>query len=350
MADSLETRIAARRQKDINGFTEKYQQQVDKLINQYGKQVQPLFLKIAQKLQRDIENLHNEVGALESMNDEERAQRLRYQAARLEVIKRQLLREIGNVSRLQEEALTNYIAYEYTRSYYFHAYGLEQALRLRVNLPHLTYNHVMGVLANPWLPDGKTYSDRSRANTSYFAKKIQDAITQGTAEGWSINKTAQQIKKVTGEGYYNSVRLARTEFTRAAGQGSTISYMENADILDGKRWNAVLDGRTAPKDAANDGKLYELDYDTPANPGIPGERIPNHPNCRCLWTPVISMLGVSEQERIARGAGDSLNNFGERTYTKARTYREYAKERGLPDLDTRLASDDPRKYLRRDER
>lgn len=87
-----------------------------------------------------------------------------------------------------------------------------------------------------------------------------------------------------------------------------------------------MDLVTAKKDAQNDGQVFELSYDTPENLGQPGKQIPNHPNCRCKWSPVLSALGTSTKERIAR---DRESN---RIYTKARTYKEYAKERGLPDV------------------
>ena len=249
----------------------------------------------------------------------------------------------------QKAKMDRNLAYSYSEAYYFHAFGLEKAAKVAVNVPILTQGHVIGVLVNPWLPDGNTYSDRLRANTQYLASKMVKTLENAMGSGWSINRTAREIQKNAQEGYYNAVRLARTEINRAAAQGANHVYMQNADIMDGKRWNAVLDARTAPKDAQNDGQTFDLDYDTPENPGEAGKRIPNHPNCRCKWSPILSALGISTKERIARGAGDSKNEFGERTYTKARTYKEYAKERGLPDLDDLVRNEDPRKYLRRGE-
>jgi hypothetical protein len=117
--------------------------------------------------------------------------------------------------------------------------------------------------------------------------------------------------------------------------------MQNSDILDGKRWNATLDQKTAPKDADNDGEIFDLDYDTPENPAVPGKRIPNHPNCRCRYTPVISALGVQKEKgRIAKDPKDKS-----REYFKG-NYREYAKFKNLPDLDERLKAENPARYLR----
>jgi hypothetical protein len=63
-------------------------------------------------------------------------------------------------------------------------------------------------------------------------------------------------------------------------------------------------------------------------------------NCRCRYTPLLSATGISDRERIAK------DEKGNRIYTKARTYREYAKENGLPDLDERLVKENPARYLR----
>jgi SPP1 gp7 family putative phage head morphogenesis protein len=272
---------------------------------------------------------------------------MKRQLKRLALLQQQIVNILSDDS--QEEKLKRSLAYQYTEAYYFHAFGMEQAARVTINVPILLESYVMGVLANPWLPDGKTYGNRIRSNTQYLAEKMVTALEEAVSKGWSVNRTARYIQETANEGFYNAVRLARTELNRAAAQGASHLYMQNADILDGKRWNAVLDARTAPKDAANDGRTFVLDYDTPENPGVPGARIPNHPNCRCKWTPILSALGISTKERIARGDGDSKTEFGERMYTQARTYKEYAKERGLPDLEDRLRNDDPKNYLRRGE-
>lgn len=68
------------------------------------------------------------------------------------------------------------------------------------------------------------------------SKKAKEEVEEELVEsGRSINRTAREIQKQAGEGYYNAVRLARTEMTRAAAQGANHSYMQNADIMDGKR-------------------------------------------------------------------------------------------------------------------
>lgn len=340
-------------QKDMEGFIVKHQDVLDKRSAQYAKEIQPFWDNVGNSIEREIRAIYgqlqdaNGVPIMKQPIEPAKFRNMQRQMERLQTLHDFLVDKMGVVE--QDEKMTRNLAYSFTEAYYYHGYALEQSAKVVMMLPVLTQGVVMGVLANPWLPDGRTYSDRLRANTTYLAGKMREAVEEGVGKGWGINRLARRIKDVAGEGFYNSVRLARTEMTRAAAQGANHTYMQNADIMDGKRWNAVLDARTAPKDAQNDGKIFDLDYDTPENKGEAGRRIPNHPNCRCKWTPVLSALGVSTRERIARGEGDTKTKFGERTYTKARDYETYAKERGLPDINDAVRNEDPRRYLRRGE-
>lgn len=349
MADSLiDARVLARRQKDVDSFVEKYQDIVDARLKRFGKEIAPIWHRAAQRIERRLKQVLLEIAAGAEILPDFKLTALQNKAKRLNTLYAEIRSIIGETAGPLNQKIGRKVAYTYIESYYQHGYGLEQGAKVRIQIPLLTDHDVIGVLNNPWLPDDKTYSDRIRASTVYLAEKMTQSIGRAVTEGWNWNETALHIKKTANEGYYNAVRLARTEMARASSLGASHMYLENADILDGKRWNATLDRRTAPKDASNDGKTYPLDYDTPENPGVPGQRIPNHPNCRCRWSPVLSALGISDKERIAR-KDDGPDSFGERYYTKAGTYREYAKERGLPDLDTRLENDDPKRYLHRGE-
>jgi SPP1 gp7 family putative phage head morphogenesis protein len=343
----IDKKVLERRQKDLDGFIDRYQKIIDNRAAKYAKEIRPFWERVAKLIAEEFKLIYEElqdangVPIVKEPIQPAKYRNMQRQLKRLIMLQMQLAAIMATEE--QREKLRRNLAYQYTEAYYFHAFGLEQAAKVAISVPILTHDRVMSILSNPWLPDGNTYSDRIRANTAFLAEKMEEVLEEAVTKGWSINRTARRITEVAGEGYYNAVRLARTELNRAASMGASHAYMQNADILDGKRWNATLDSKTAPKDADNDGKMYDLNYDTEENPGKPGERIPNHPNCRCKYSPVLSALGISDRERIAR------DKDGERIYTKARTYREYAKEVGLPDLDERLRNDDPRRYLRRGE-
>ncbi|MEK4879326.1 phage minor head protein [Paenibacillus sp. FSL R5-0908] len=323
----------------------KHQAILDKRSIDYGKLILPTWRKVETGLLASIKELYAKYAG----PDGKLMGAKLTEAARLQELQRMALGMIRTLEG-QADLLENHIAFTYVDSVNFNTWALEQATNITVATPVLTYPQVMGVIANPWLPDGKTYSDRIRANTANLALKMDETILQATTQGWDLPKTARKVRDEAGESYDRALTLARTEMNRAASLASSHSFIQNSDILGGKRWVATLDIRTAPKDADNDGKIYDVAYDTPEMPGTPGQRIPNHPNCRCKYSPVVDGMSKKIRERIARGDGDTLDNYGQRYYTKAQTYREYAKERGLPDLDERLAKDNPKKYLRRGEK
>lgn len=332
--------VLARMQRDADKFIETYQGRLDLQVQQHTKDLIPTWQRLYKRLTKQMDEIY---GAATATNDLNRAATLIAKADRLKALANSVARDLATAGETVQPYLTGALVKQYEQSYYSHAWGLEQAAQVSVNVPQLNSMQVLGALANPWLPDGANYATRLGVNMAYFGQKMKDTVEQAITEGWGVNQAARALTGVLGESYNNSVRLVRTELNRAASLGSSYLYMQNSDILDGKRWNATLDSRTAPKDAANDGKQYDLDYDTQTSPGVPGQRIPNHPNCRCKYSPVISALGVSTKERIAR-TGDGPDSWGERTYTKARTYQEYAKARGLPDPTTR--KDNLKAYLR----
>lgn len=333
----LEKRIADR-EATLEARINAYNGILDKRAEKYAAEIAPTWKKVEKDLVAGIKDIYDkyakEDGTLDpaKFREVERLKLLKYQATQLK-----------HAAEGQTPKLRNHLAFTYTDSYYYTAFQMQDVLpAVNIAAPLLTHAAVMGVINNPWLEDGNTYAERQLISNAFLGQKMKEAVLQATGRGWDINTTARRISAIAGEGYHNSVRLARTEINRAAGQASTHSFLQNADILDGKRWNATLDSKTAPRDAANDRKTYDLEYDTPEMPGRKGERIPNHANCRCKWTPILASLGSREGERIARDAN------GKRIYTNAKDYRAYAKEQGI-DLDERLRNDDPKRYLRQGE-
>lgn len=155
---------------------------------------------------------------------------------------------------------------------------------------------------------------------------------------------AKELSKRIDESYYNGSRIIRTEMTRANALGTSYALMENADIVEGKYRDATFDSKTSAYCAADADyskqNPYDLDYDTPTNPGLPGRRIPNHPHCRCRWVAILSGLGIKNRQKAA------LDKYGDLYYTKATSYDDYAKEVGLPSVKDMVNADNPKKYLR----
>lgn len=338
---AVSDRLLARYQKDLSAWEVRYQRGIDERIAETGQDLATIYRRTANSIERTVEPLFKEYVRIKDIPGMEgRASSIFHKMERLTATGGEIANDLSVLEGKIQPYYTEAIGNEFRRSYYEQGFGLSKSAEIAVNVPILTDSHVMGVIANPWLGDGANYAARIGRNTQHLADAMKDVISKATVEGFGWSEGAKRIQEATGEAYNAAVTLFRTEANRASSLGSSYGGMKNADILDGKRWNATLDSVTAPRDAANeDLPPFDLDYDTPDNPGVPGIRIPNHPNCRCKWTMILSALGINTKGRIARFDG-------ERSYTDAKTYREWSDEVGLPNLDKRLERDSLKSYLR----
>lgn len=327
-------------------YQEYYTKQLDELIAQRVVELAPVYGELQKAAADHLEQLTKEWA--EELNADLKVSR-RYTKKIQEAYLSQLILELQLLNAKLEPFTTAVVAGQVFYGANTMAYILEQSAMAPVTLTNLTRSGVLGIIANPWLPDKRTYSDRIRANTALVATKAEKTIKQLVTKKQSYNEAARNLASSIDESYSNATRIVRTEMTRANALGSSYSMMNNSDILEGKYRDAVFDKRTSSYCAADAdySRLhpYDLDYDTPSNPGVPGKRIPNHPNCRCRWAAILSNLGIQNRQKIAR-KNDDADDWGENYYTKANTYDDYAKERGLPSVKEMVNNDNPKRYLR----
>ncbi|MGG1662895.1 minor capsid protein [Brevibacillus sp. NRS-1366] len=296
---------------------ERYQEELETRITKHGAKLRKLFTKANKNIVQEITDLYARYA-----DSGEDLVSLIYNASRLDQVMA-TVKTILHALRVEEEQQLRITwGDEYKLSVYHHLYFLEQDLQIGVRLPQLNSSMVLAAAERPW--QGRHFSKRIRLRTDLLAAAMEDVITQGAVQGWGVSRTAREITKRTSESWSSALRLARTELNRAAAQGQTMAYQANADIVSEKEFCATLDKRTSSQCRKLDGKRYSLDYDTADNPGRDGERIPNHPNCRSYWRPVMksSVLEKLDRERSYR-----IDN--ERGYTAARTYGEWAKQKGI---------------------
>lgn len=298
---------------------EQYQEELEARINKHGVKLRKLFTKANKNIVQEISDLYARYA--ESGED---LVSLVYNASRLDQIMASVKTILHALRVEEEQQLRITWGEEYKLSVYHHLYFLEQDLQVGVRLPHVNASMVLAAVERPW--QGRHFSKRIRMRTDLLAAAMEDVIMQGAVQGWGVTRTAKEITFRTSESWSNALRLARTELNRAAAHGQTIAYQANSDIVSEKEFSATLDKRTSSQCRKLDGKRYPLDYDTADNPGREGERIPNHPNCRSYWRPVMKsrVLEKLERERSYR-----IDN--ERGYTAAQTYKEWAKAKGLPE-------------------
>lgn len=319
----------------LEQYTHYYQDQLEKIIGRRVSELDPIYKRLQVKAVEYLEQLNKE---LAEASDAVRASR-RYRVKMQEAYVAKLLPDLQLLEAAQQPYYTEVLAGTLEYGYYTSAYTLEKAAKVVSTVRILDRSGVLGMLANPWLPDRHTYSDRIRANTQLIADKTLETVEDLVTKRLNYSEAAKELSSKIGESYYNATRLIRTEMKRANSLGSSYAAMDNADILEGKYWDATLDGKTAPRCAKNDRELFDLDYDTPINPGVPGKRIPNHPHCRCGYVNKLRYIDpISKRKAKGKDGKDYV--------TVAKTYDDYAKERGLPSVNEMLEKDNPRRYLR----
>ncbi|NRS15829.1 minor capsid protein [Brevibacillus sp. HB1.4B] len=298
---------------------ERYQEELEARIAKHGNKIKKAFTKANKKIVQEITSLYSRYA-----ESGESIQSLIHNANRLEGIMGAINNTLVALGLEEETQLRIAWGEEYTNSIFHHLYFIEEELKIGVNIPQINGGMVMSAIETRWT--GRPFSKRIRTRVDLLSAAMEDVITQSAIQGWGITRTAKEITLRTEENWSSAVRLARTELNRAAAQGQTMAYQANSDIVSEKEFCATLDKRTSSECRKLDGKRYPLDYDTADNPGREGERIPNHPNCRSYWRPVMKSKVLEKLERERSYRIDQ-----ERGYTSARTYKEWAKEKGLPE-------------------
>ncbi len=133
-----------------------------------------------------------------------------------------------------------------------------------------------------------------------FGDKKSSEIVQTISDGIVTQETNAQIaQRVQGLGVRQRNQadaLVRTSANAAADTAKRRVYTENADLLQGERWTATLDGRTSAVCRARDGNIYPVGE---------GPRTPAHWQCRSLRIPVVRedlQIPGLEGERPINGA------------------------------------------------
>lgn len=114
------------------------------------------------------------------------------------------------------------------------------------------------------------------------AKQISEEITSGFARGIGPREMGDNItNRVDAVGKTRATTLARTEVINAYAEGSLDRYerLGVEEVTGEVEWLATGDRRTCAVCASLEGSRYSLEDAR--------GRLPQHPNCRCCWLPVV---------------------------------------------------------------
>jgi SPP1 gp7 family putative phage head morphogenesis protein len=119
--------------------------------------------------------------------------------------------------------------------------------------------------------------------TAAVDTQISRILTQGFAEGIGPRDMARNMSgAINTIGRNRSLVLARTETIRAHAAGTLNRYKEKGikEVVGQAEFATAGDDRVCPQCAGLEGTTYSIDEAS----GV----IPVHPQCRCVWLPVVS--------------------------------------------------------------
>lgn len=165
----------------------------------------------------------------------------------------------------------------YTDQFLRQVYDLGQSITVKANFNRLNPALIQKTLDYPW--SGAMFSDRLWQDKERLGRNLRVGLTQSMILGEGIPQITDRINKGIDTARYNAERVARTETKRVTYCAHDDVYKDNE--VEELRYRCANggDSRTCQYCRADNGKVFKR-----------GEEptLPRHPNCRCVYIPVVS--------------------------------------------------------------
>ena len=165
----------------------------------------------------------------------------------------------------------------YTDQFLRQVYDLGQSITVKANFNRLNPALIQKTLDYPW--SGAMFSDMLWQDKERLGRNLRVGLTQSMILGEGIPQITDRINKGIDTARYNAERVARTETKR-------VTYCAHDDVykdtgVEELKYRCANggDSRTCQYCRADNGKVFKR-----------GEEptLPRHPNCRCVYIPVVS--------------------------------------------------------------
>lgn len=165
----------------------------------------------------------------------------------------------------------------YTDQFLRQLYDLGQSITVKANFNRLNPALIQKTLDYPW--SGAMFSDRLWQDKERLGRNLRVGLTQSMILGEGIPQITDRINKGIDTARYNAERVARTETKR-------VTYCAHDDVykdtgVEELKYRCANggDSRTCQYCRVDNGKVFKR-----------GEEptLPRHPNCRCVYIPVVS--------------------------------------------------------------
>lgn len=186
----------------------------------------------------------------------------------------------------------------YTDQFLRQVYDLGQSITVKANFNRLNPALIQKTLDYPW--SGAMFSDRLWQDKERLGRNLRVGLTQSMILGEGIPQITDRINKGIDTARYNAERVARTETKR-------VTYCAHDDVykdtgVEELRYRCANggDSRTCQYCRADNGKVFKR-----------GEEptLPRHPNCRCVYIPVVSDTFEANELNELTGSVRGAENY-----------------------------------------
>lgn len=254
---------------------------IEKIYKEAGGQVIKDLEKVLAKLDMDLDP----------------QQRLNYlqQKKRLETLLNRLVDDINNANLQAIQMLNDELIDTYINNQKYGAYLVENASGFKVDWTLYNKQTIKQIMLGK---DNLFYQmalDNFKDKDLIY-RALQRELVQSILLGESIPKIAKRVNKVTGKNMNDSIRIARTETTRAENSGRFDSYKqaEKQGLKLKKKWLSTIDGRTRERHVAINNQERNLDETFSNGLMFPGDNGPASEVCNCRCTTIIEFVGLEK--------------------------------------------------------
>lgn len=234
---------------------------------------------------------------------------IRIRLSRLESLEIQIRQEMEILAAKRIKGITNLAEKLIKEGYYKTIYEIQREFGISDGFDVLSTKAVEQIVAKPWAPDGKSFSDRIWADKEKLSVELKNELSRSFIRGDGPDQAIKNIARKMKVAKSNAGRLVMTESAYFASASRLKGYQE----LGVKKYYilATLDLRTSMICQEMDGKVFDLvDYE----PGVTAN--PFHPWCRTTTAP--SVEGFSASQRYMR---DPVTGKG--TIVESMDYKEW---------------------------
>ena len=189
----------------------------------------------------------------------------------------QITAELNKLGVQEQEVFTKGLSNIYTDQFLRQVYELGQSIPVKANFNRLNPALIKQTLDYPW--SGAMFSDRLWLDKETLGRNLRAGLTQSMILGEGIPEITDRINHNINTSRYNAERVARTETKRVTYVAHTHAYEDiGVNELEYRVANGG-DARVCSTCKKDNGTKYKR-----------GEEptLPRHPNCRCVYIPVVS--------------------------------------------------------------